>query len=60
MNREALEARIAELQKAVDQLHANGNALMGAIQECNHWLAQVDEPETPAVRDPIAGSTKAK
>lgn len=30
--------RLLELQKQLEQVQANGNALMGAIQDCKYWL----------------------
>ena len=45
MTREMLEARIAELRKVLDQIQANGNATIGAISECEYWLAQLDAQE---------------
>lgn len=46
MTKEALEARIKELHKAMEQIQANGNAVAGAIQECQLWLAKLNkEPE---------------
>lgn len=38
MTEEQLKARIAELQASLQQVTANGNALVGAIQECELWL----------------------
>lgn len=38
MNKEAIEKRISELRKTLEQLQANGNAVIGAIQECEYWL----------------------
>lgn len=43
MTEELLKARIVELRKALDQVQANGNALVGAIQECEMWLAKLAE-----------------
>lgn len=42
MDKEALEKRLAELRKSLEQVQANGNALIGAIQECEHWLKVID------------------
>lgn len=38
MTEEQLKARITELRQALEQVTANGNALVGAIQECELWL----------------------
>jgi len=42
MTKEALEKRLAELRTALEQITANGNATMGAINECNYWLKQLE------------------
>jgi hypothetical protein len=42
MTKEALEKRLAELQAALEQITANGNATMGAINECRYWLKQLE------------------
>jgi hypothetical protein len=45
MTREQIEARLAELRKELEQVYANVNAYLGAIQDCEYWLAQLDEEE---------------
>jgi len=49
MTKENIEKRIIELQKQLEQINANGNAVIGAIQDCNYWLAELekDSDETP-------------
>jgi len=47
MNKEKLKARLAELQNTLKQLEANGNAALGAIEECKYWLAQLEQDEAP-------------
>lgn len=42
MNKEQAEARIKELQEALDQSAANHNALLGRIAEVRHFLAMID------------------
>jgi len=42
MNKDMLEKRIADLRKVLGQIQANGNATIGAIQECNYWLDQIN------------------
>ena len=49
MNKEVLEARIAELKKQMAAVHANYNALNGAVQDCEYWLTQL----TPALDAPV-------
>lgn len=43
IDKEKLEVRIAELQKQLDQVTANGNAIVGAIQDCEYWLSQLEQ-----------------
>jgi len=45
MTKEMLENRIAELRKQLDQLQANGNAIVGAIQECELWLSKLQKKD---------------
>jgi prefoldin subunit 5 len=47
MNKEQLEQRIQQLSQEAEQLKANLAATIGAIQDCHHWLQQLDQP--PAV-----------
>ena len=42
MNKEAIEKRLLELQKILEQIHANGNATVGAISECKYWLERIE------------------
>jgi len=45
MNKEALEKRLAELNKIFEKIQANGNATAGAIAECEYWLKQLEVQE---------------
>lgn len=47
ISKELVEKRLSELRKILEQIHANGNATVGAIAECEYWLKQfeVQEPE---------------
>ena len=45
MNKEAIEARLIELHKTLEQIQANGNATLGAIAECEYWLRREQEKE---------------
>lgn len=58
MDEEALEKRLAELRQSLErikaegeamleQIQANGNATMGAISECEYWLAVIKDSEQP-------------
>jgi len=42
MTREQIEARLAQLRNDLQQIYANANAVSGAIQDCEYWLAQLD------------------
>jgi hypothetical protein len=54
VTRAQLEKRIAYLQDAYHQTVANAQALNGAIQECQHWLEELDkaEKEKAAAKEP--------
>ena len=43
IERAAIEQRKAQLKAQYDQVVANANALQGAIQECDFWIAAVDK-----------------
>ena len=43
MTKEAIEKRIEELKKQLEQVQANGNALIGAIQDCEYWLKELEK-----------------
>jgi hypothetical protein len=45
MDREALEKRLADLRRTLEQIQANGNATLGAIAECEYWLRKMQEKE---------------
>jgi hypothetical protein len=45
MNKEFIEKRVAQLQEQLKQVEANGNALIGAIAECQYWLSKLQEEE---------------
>ena len=45
MDKEALEQRLAELREIFRQIESNGNATLGAISECEHWLAVIAKAE---------------
>ncbi len=47
MTKEKLEAKIAELEKALPQMQANFNAAMGALQAYKNILAEWDEEPKP-------------
>ena len=43
MDKEKIEARMIELQQMLKQIEANGNAALGAIEECKYWLGQLEQ-----------------
>ena len=45
MTIEKLEAQKAELQKQQQQTIANVNAIGGAIQNCDYWIAELKKAE---------------
>lgn len=45
VSKEALQARLFELQRQREQAIANVNAISGAIQECEYWLKKLKEKE---------------
>ena len=47
-----IKARIEELQKLLDQRLADANALRGAIQDCEFWLARLLNPPAPETQGP--------
>ncbi len=52
MDKETLEKRIAELKQMLNQVEANGNALVGAIQECEYWLAAIAKSKQTGKGEP--------
>ena len=47
MNKEQLIARINLLSQEAEQLRNNLTATVGAIQDCNYWLAELEKPAEP-------------
>lgn len=45
ITKEALGGRLVELQQQREQAIANVNAISGAIQECQYWIAWLKEKE---------------
>ena len=43
-----LRSQTEELQQQAQQVANNINAFNGAIQECEHWLDELDKPPQPA------------
>jgi hypothetical protein len=51
MNKEAIEKRIAELRNNLEQVTAQGNGIVGAIQDCEYWISQLIHPEAGKVEE---------
>ena len=51
ITKERLKERITELEAAREQAIANVNALTGAIQESQHWLAQLEAAENKETKE---------
>jgi septal ring factor EnvC (AmiA/AmiB activator) len=58
INREELEKRLeqlkveqAQVQANLVQLQANLNAYLGAIQDCEYWINQLEVQEPDAKKD---------
>jgi len=45
MNKEQLQHQIAELEKALQQSAANHNMIIGRIEECRYWLAEIEKKD---------------
>lgn len=45
VTKEIIEARRKELIEQLEKLSADRNATLGAIQDCNYWLATIDKPD---------------
>ena len=48
ITKEALQDHLVELQQQREQAIANVNAISGAIQECQYWVAWLKEKEREA------------
>jgi hypothetical protein len=49
LNKEAIEARLAQLRADLANVQGTYAAIQGAIQDCEFWLKQLDstEPDPP-------------
>ena len=43
MNKEAIEARLAQLRADLAKVQGTFSAIQGAIQDCEYWLTQIEE-----------------
>lgn len=41
VTKEAIEARSLQLQRQAEKLQNDLNATLGALQDCNYWMAQL-------------------
>lgn len=48
MTLDAIKARMQQLEAQKKQLQANLIAVDGALQDCEYWLAQFNEPDNAA------------
>lgn len=46
MTLEAIKARMQQLESQKKQLQANLFAIDGALQDCEYWFSQLDQPAT--------------
>ena len=53
MDKEAVGKRLTMLKEQLKQVEANGNALVGAIQDCEYWLAEIEKAETESMMLPV-------
>jgi hypothetical protein len=53
ITKEALQDHLVELQQQREQAIANVNAISGAIQECQFWVAWLKEQERKAEAKPV-------
>lgn len=44
MDKNEIEQRIVALRKQLEQIQANGNAVVGAIAENERWLKRLEQP----------------
>lgn len=42
MDKESVKERLSALRAEFDKVQAQGNALGGAIQDCEYWLKQIE------------------
>jgi len=43
--KQQLNNQLEQQQNIIDQAIANINAINGALQECDHWIEQIEESE---------------
>ena len=55
ITQDAVAARLAQLRESVERQQANLNATLGAIQDCEHWMAALVASDT----DPTVAGTPA-
>ena len=45
VTKEVVQERLEALKKQAEKLQADLNATVGAVQDCNYWLAQLEKPD---------------
>ena len=53
MDKYAIEKRLTELKTLLAQTEANGNAIIGAIRECERWLTVLEEAEKKSTESDV-------
>lgn len=48
ITKEQIQARSVQLQKQAEKLQNDLNATLGALQDCNYWLSQIEADEAEA------------
>jgi hypothetical protein len=51
MDKEAIEKRLAEINKHIEQSMANINMLMGGREECTYWLKLLNGHSNPSMSE---------
>jgi hypothetical protein len=51
LNKEAIEARLAQLRADLAKVQGTFAAIQGAIQDCEYWLAQIEETPIEETRE---------
>ncbi len=59
MTKAEIQERKANLVSNREQIMGQANALTGAIQDCDYWLAKLDRDEKLAIANEIENARKA-
>lgn len=47
ITKEQIEARKKALLSSIEKKQADVNAMLGALQDCEYWLTQLNQPDQP-------------